>query len=849
MKNKPIGIKQIQKRQTRVSKCADMSKIALDESNASICNDDNLRNQYIESVFSNCTDEESSSKYLNVMINHINECTDESIDARHSSALINTMVNEVIPSMSSDALKSEAFDNLLYGKDDICDAINEALYCDRVIENNKKISKRFNADIYVREHQFYTNHHKMYRTICEWINTYNMPGYAKLSTAIDEISYLFQKNAIRYDSKDMVKYVTEFYTMDPERDNTATTKRLCNALENNMMISDSDLDQVRYLFEGSANEENSIESIINKCKSQDKLDDNTFISAIKKIYVDSPSNIINGTPNVLKWIRQLVIMSTLGINVVLGAITIAVDKFIELNLNRKEIMRVHSIFSKEKERVDELIEQEDDPEKYDNLKKYSDKLDGAIASIYSKADSVMDSDELMDQENTLESVRKSVPVLYENINFSDINDDFKKISDAICTKYKDNLLKHGASLVLPLCIGTGQHHSNIRIDTNTTSTTGMYDCVILILKSDSASDLEDLRSFVSGIMLPDIREGSPYKFYINTSATEIEIHAVYYSQIIMNDETAEFTKEHSFSNADLNRLYEFYHNCNIINRLESANPASIVNDLVESNLGANEVSAIIEMSKYVAADGPFSNDDDWMKIVNKYYQPYNESDNESDYANKVANNNALALSAYSIGNSKKDYPIDIQLEAYENMRKIINEGIDFNGVKIALQGMKDKVKTLSTKEKEASNNIDIAANNFIKSAQSALTNNRREAIIKGSVIPSFSKCLKAALGLTVVGAVTGPAVAVISAFGGLAISKHLNDRERVLMLDEIETELQVVEKELQMAENDNDMNRYRKLLTYQKRLKKEAFKIRYKLSRKAKRNLVTRGSEDGTRED
>ena len=70
---------------------------------------------------------------------------------------------------------------------------------------------------------------------------------------------------------------------------------------------------------------------------------------------------------------------------------------------------------------------------------------------------------------------------------------------------------------------------------------------------------------------------------------------------------------------------------------------------------------------------------------------------------------------------------------------------------------------------------------------------------------------------------------LISAFSYFACSKALNHRERQLIYDEIDTELKVVEKEISIAENDNDMKRYRFLLNYQKKLQRERQRIRYNL--------------------
>ena len=155
-------------------------------------------------------------------------------------------------------------------------------------------------------------------------------------------------------------------------------------------------------------------------------------------------------------------------------------------------------------------------------------------------------------------------------------------------------------------------------------------------------------------------------------------------------------------------------------------------------------------------------------------------------------------------------------------------GVNLNNIKLYLEGLKSKMKNMSQKEKEMSRNLDNWFRRFSKSLHDAMISDRREAIIKGSVIPSFSKCIKIAIGLAGLGIVTGSPVApILTAFAGFAVSKDLTKKERILMLDEIETELQVLEKEIAMAESKNQMKKYRALLTYKKDLQRQYQRIKY----------------------
>ena len=117
---------------------------------------------------------------------------------------------------------------------------------------------------------------------------------------------------------------------------------------------------------------------------------------------------------------------------------------------------------------------------------------------------------------------------------------------------------------------------------------------------------------------------------------------------------------------------------------------------------------------------------------------------------------------------------------------------------------------------------------FSKAIKNAFVSDKRESIIKGSVIPSFSKAMKIAIGLAGLGLVTGnPVVPLVAALGGLSVSKKLTQRERILLLDEIETELDVTEKEIANADAKNQIKKYRTLLQYKKDLQRQYQRIKY----------------------
>ena len=154
--------------------------------------------------------------------------------------------------------------------------------------------------------------------------------------------------------------------------------------------------------------------------------------------------------------------------------------------------------------------------------------------------------------------------------------------------------------------------------------------------------------------------------------------------------------------------------------------------------------------------------------------------------------------------------------------------ISLNKLKLGILGLHNKFKEMSNKEKEVSRNLDNSVRALVKSMKGMFVSDRREAIIKGSLIPSFSRCIKNGIILAGLGVATSSVVVpAIAAVGGIALSKRLTYKERMILLDDIETELDVVEKELSIAESNNKMNQYRALLQYKKELQRQYQRIRY----------------------
>lgn len=179
-------------------------------------------------------------------------------------------------------------------------------------------------------------------------------------------------------------------------------------------------------------------------------------------------------------------------------------------------------------------------------------------------------------------------------------------------------------------------------------------------------------------------------------------------------------------------------------------------------------------------------------------------------------------------------------EAYESIAMIIEatdksnpenilESSITNKLKMASMKLRNLMTKMSDKEKQISRSVDIGTNNFKKGVERALTNDNREAIIKGSILPSASKVIKMAIlnaGLIAIGQ---PALAVIGTLGYLGVSKGFKAKERQALTDEIEIELKMCQKYIDIAEQKNDMKALKQLLMIQRDLERQHQRIKYKM--------------------
>ncbi len=156
--------------------------------------------------------------------------------------------------------------------------------------------------------------------------------------------------------------------------------------------------------------------------------------------------------------------------------------------------------------------------------------------------------------------------------------------------------------------------------------------------------------------------------------------------------------------------------------------------------------------------------------------------------------------------------------------------VSFNNVfNIIKNKLSEVITTISDKEKALCRNIDSALSGFKNKVEKCMNSGAREQVLKGSVLPSASNILKMALAGGLVSWLVHPVVAVIGLLGYIGVSKATQNKERQLILDEIDTELEMVDRYITAAEQRDDLKAIKNLLTTKKKLQRERLRIKYKM--------------------
>ena len=653
----------------------------------------------------------------------------------------------------------------------ILEQTTKMVHIDRILRNYDEISKRFNMDKVITETYRDENIQDTILTVCNLIDTYNTSNSVKLNTTLETVWYGLSKFGYSIDLPLMFESACNYFMLKHDGANT------CKLVLDATVITDPYKLGLSYIMEDPEVKDKFNNSIIGKTvedsifnfitKESVMITDNT-----KKplVFIDSFNEFKKSEDKDDGYLKMLdILFKNKESDLVPNIMTVI------------EYMRIY------------LVE-------------YSlTSLDKIKEWLYFLSSRFMEMDYHVDIAEDLSiALNKEKDTVHDKI--SEEQDDEQKERLSIYVKYIENFIED--------------------LETYISNVTGKSsDDIISIEKTeDNEEELteQDLQMLA---YIPAILNELKFDEYI-----DIDSYLEKNISIIPNDILIEICK----FNRDYAPLVDHNH---VINLLE--------NRLTAIKMGRVSSSTITD--KY----STMSTYTDCINIL-KEEQKSPVMTVEEAYA---------YIKAYNTINSV----LNLIESSYNTYGSILETSFG-NTLKMAKERMAHAVANLGDKEKEASRSIDSAVNRFVEGLRRLFTTNQREAVIKGTICPSASQALKILLGATglsavgsvgtkaaagavakaaagaaagtktaaaltsaakVLGAMKFPVLAIISILAFIICSKKFKNKERMMVLDEIDIELQMVDKYLELAERKEDLVAYKQLITIKRSLERDKQRIQY----------------------
>lgn len=754
-----------------------------------------------------------------------------------TDTILNLMDGIVNLENAIEKISSSKFDS--DSKNELIERCNVLEACDRVLRNRAKIQKRFNFDKVIRENKYGDLKHTV-NELCALIDTYDISSKAKLNIAIENINYSFLASGNEQNVNEVTDYIVGYFLSRSPIITDKDANGYIDVLENNLFIDKDSIPAYHTMIYNRDNEfgctfVNAINNIAVQCESAEMTSliesmprittektASGFMDRFKKLCQEETipdSDIMNG-------IKAFCTLPLIG-SINSEFICYQLDKQIDLEIKDRIKDYEGDITVSTVIKNNDLVTMSEFVSSITEAKALKDDEDEEQIDLL---EALLDNDNFKKDIESFKTSQKKTPSAFKAL----INKALTKSPEALLDEAPD-LLALGRGMIY-ICIAALLPYGPVIAGISML----IMKLIGMKLNINKAKQLmrhlkkEKEAAVKKKDKLKSDKEKKATEEYIACLDKGIKKLADYILDIDDEDDEASDASigslskdDDEFDFGDDNDDFDF-------GDFSFEEAVSFTGRLLEAVIDIEETSSVFipNIPSYLVGEsltecsGLFSNCP--KELRDQFYSTIDLQLKQSkDPITNTICTSLLDSKDRDILEANTYAKVFLQRDAMKEAIRVVNEAFDLNTLKLAFVNFKNKAKQLKSKEQAVWRNIDIAASGLSKGFQRALTSDRREAIIKGSIIPSFSKIIKSALAVGAVGAFTGPVGAAITALGGFAVSKSLNHKERMLIYDEIDTELQVVEKQLQLAESEGDMNQYRFLLNYQKKLQREKQRIKY----------------------
>lgn len=791
--------------------------------------------------------------------------------ASDTSAMLENKVskiiaNDVVPGIVDLSAFREKFQSFSNDMLDLnCNMINEAInkmgICDRILNNNETISRRFNFNKIINES---TNVHKCVLELCSMIDTYSVPTHVKYNIALENILYSMRVNGKDVSDSEILEYVSEYFLVrekpftDPEYEkmkyvlessevydaNTIRSTPITTALLENSGLSKRKLS----VLAKRTSDREVRDTILSIADAHNEKDAQACIAKIGNITNFQP---ISDNDIALLYGALKLIPTASGVS----------DEFFNL-----EVSKFVNI-PESKYGIIIPVEIDDDSEELQDVFDIKEMTNQQLAK-YSFCENVNDNEDMKKLIQSFKAEQnKTEPKL-------------KRLFSKLYAKSPENVIDEVPSLLSIIRIAfIGAVATIPYVGPVLALLSGLINW--MIKSSISQKEADKLLRYLKAekekvedkIDNTSDTEHDRYKQYLDELDKSIKkVEA--YAESIDGETRSSFDDQDDFDDMSWEEATIMVHDlvaiAENVSMIELQSLDENTFDTALNNIETNHDIDCFYISRLKRFDK--KSFDETAKVLLREDIDLFREFMEITYKSSFAEYADETLQNLYYDNYHKDYVITTEASCLwqrlnyvpetthdvlklvetnicnDAVRQILDENVSLNNVKLIIQNSKRQLQNVNTKIKSACQTANAYASGVINGIEKSMTSDRREAIIKGRILPSFTQMMKYAVTIAAAGVIFQPAGAIITAVGIFAINKSLTYREKKMILDEIETELKVVEKQIAIAENDQDMKQYRILLNMQKKLIRERQRIKYNMKAVGK-NMPIPSATTGKNDD
>lgn len=772
---------------------------------------------------------------------------------------ITTKINKKLDTIKDTGLNTKIVsvnNNALVSMVECC---NRMISCDNIINNHAKLSKVYNIDKFVysnSEKYLKENFYEFVAEFASMIDTYDIPFTHKYNIALENISYALSKYGITYNSDTLVEAVTDYFLMS---DSYLLESQVDNIIDKNKKCKDPQIKTIIVALTYAKKDKYSMSSL-------DKL----FITLNKVMLTTGVTMAVAG-----------IVLSIIAALPFLVISTNNITKIYDKNIKKVED-HLKTCDSPEHQKILKLYLEKLKSERPDS-KKVSDKLDTMKKRI--KESSVLEDSNINIIDNYIAlSNKKSYDDFfntddnvviwdkYESIVIEKVNDmgknkvkellnqfkiqniktpeAFKIVINKIFTKDADDIISETPNIltwIFTFFVVLSAASISIILSLIAAMTTFFLhmhlqrkqcEKIITVYKNNKTKAENKLSKTTNEESKKRIEA------YIKKLDDDIKKLEDYYDDIKSEDEKYkdlenddfdidfdEFKFDEATLTNDKNLFKEVLEAFNIDwdnNQIESI----LINVIPKMHL--DDIDTVTE---FAIAYPDFINNEFLQEQLTEYYSEVRKQPGVSKYITMdCLRANIVNLESSNHKGYNGDWLFDLKSKSKiikeslcEYNYKVLNEMNFTNTIKLAIEGLKKATVNLSDKEKMMSATIDSSLDMMKDKVEKALTQENREAVIKGNILPPASKIIKLAI-TSGLAWMIHPALAVITILGTFAVNTKIRAKERQLIYEELDVELQMVDKYIRVAEEKNDLKNLRELLKIKRKLQAQESRLKYKMN-------------------